>query len=314
VVRLGIADHLGWAVAVSASDDHAVLDDAGTAELVAEVRAAARITASRSRQRWSQADSGSGRRSPFRANPFRARGRTADDRASAREGFEMVGVSVNAPRWRSALAGVVAAVVVVAALAASTVRANAADAVVRPRTATRISTVDNPKLGRILVAGTTVYALTASTTPCRAACLKAWTPVLLPHGVKAPTAGAGVDRSKLATAAAATRGRQITYSGKRLYWFAHDTARGQVHGNMRNRWGTWSAVVVTATAPATDAPATAPPTDAPTTAPPATDAPATAPPAAAPPATEAPATAPPTEPPTTRPPSTTTPGTGGVAF
>jgi hypothetical protein len=63
VVRLGIADHFGWAVAVSASDDHAVLDrrrielvepgvtpapihyesagldDAGAAELVADVRA-----------------------------------------------------------------------------------------------------------------------------------------------------------------------------------------------------------------------------------------------------------------------------------
>jgi predicted lipoprotein with Yx(FWY)xxD motif len=227
----------------------------------------------------------------------------------------MVGASVSAPRWRSALGGVVAAVVVIGALAASTVGANAADAAVRQRTATRITTVDNPKLGRILVAGTTVYGLKASTTPCRAACLKAWTPVLLPHGVKAPTAGAGVDGAKLGTAAATKGSRQITYSGKRLYWFVHDTARGQVHGNMRNKWGTWSAVVVTAAAPATDAPATAPPaTDAPTTAPPATDAPATAPPATAPPATEAPATAPPTEPPTTRPPSTTTPGTGGVAF
>jgi predicted lipoprotein with Yx(FWY)xxD motif len=205
--------------------------------------------------------------------------------------------------------------VVVGALTALTVAPGAADAAVRPRTAARISTVDNPKLGRILVAGTTVYALKASTMPCRAACLKAWTPVLLPHGVKAPTAGAGVDGSKLATVAAAKGGRQITYSGKRLFWFAHDTARGQVHGNMRNKWGTWSAVVVTAAAPATDAPATAPPaTDAPATAPPATDAPATAPAATTPPATDAPATAPPTEPPTTRPPSTTTPGTGGVAF
>jgi hypothetical protein len=63
MVRLGLADHFGWAVAVTASDDHAVvdrrrielvepgvtpapihyesarLDDAGTAALVAEVRA-----------------------------------------------------------------------------------------------------------------------------------------------------------------------------------------------------------------------------------------------------------------------------------
>jgi hypothetical protein len=71
MVRLGVADHFGWAVAVSASDDHAVvdrrrielvepgvtpapfhyesagLDDAGSAELVAAVRASIVRAASR---------------------------------------------------------------------------------------------------------------------------------------------------------------------------------------------------------------------------------------------------------------------------
>jgi predicted lipoprotein with Yx(FWY)xxD motif len=231
----------------------------------------------------------------------------------------MLGSGVSGPCRRTVLRGIGAAAVVIGALLVSTVAPNAASAAAKPRTATRISTADNAKFGRILVAGTTVYALKPSKVPCRGACLKAWTPVLLPHGVKAPTAGVGVDASKLGSAAI-KGGRQITYSGKRLYWFTHDTAAGQVQGNKRNKWGTWSAVVVAALPPVTGAPATAPATEAPTTAPPATEAPATAPPATeapatAPPATEAPATAPPaTEPPMTRPPSTTTPGGGGIAF
>jgi predicted lipoprotein with Yx(FWY)xxD motif len=225
----------------------------------------------------------------------------------------MLGATVNAPRRGTAIRRLAAAAVATAALFVPAIAPSTAGAAVKARTATRISATDNAKLGRILVAGTTVYALKPSTIPCRAACLKSWTPVLLPHGAKAPTAGVGVDASKLG-AVAAKGGRQITYSGKRLYWFAKDTAAGQVHGNTHNKWGTWAAVVVTASLPATSAPATAPPTDAPTTAPPATAPPATEAPVTAPPATEAPATAPPTEPPTTRPPSTTNPGTGGIAF
>ena len=137
-------------------------------------------------------------------------------------------------------------------------------------------------------------------------------PVLLPHGVTTPTAGTGVDASKLGTAAAAHGARQITYSGKRLYWFTKDTARGQVHGITKNKWGTWSTVAAAAIAPTTTAP---PATEAPSTAPPATEAPATAPPVTEAPATEPPATeAPATEPPTPKTTPTTAPSTGGVAF
>jgi predicted lipoprotein with Yx(FWY)xxD motif len=187
-----------------------------------------------------------------------------------------------------------------------------AGATTTPRTARVVSIAQDPKFGPILVAGRTVYTVTPSRKACSTTCQKIWRPVLLPHGVKQATAGMGVDGTKLGTAAAAHHARQITYAGKRLYWFAKDTAPGQAHAMTTTKWGTWSTVAVAASAATTTAP---PATDAPTTAPPATAAPETEAPATEAPATEPPATQPPaTSPPETRPPSTTTPGTGGVAF
>ena len=113
-----------------------------------------------------------------------------------------------------------------------------------PTTATVISTAKNAKLGTVLVAGNTVYALKPSKTACDAKCLLAWAPVLLPQGVTTATAGPGVDASKLGTVAAADGALQITYAGKALYFFAKDKAPGQVHGNVKNKWGKWSTVVV----------------------------------------------------------------------
>jgi predicted lipoprotein with Yx(FWY)xxD motif len=199
------------------------------------------------------------------------------------------------------------------------VLAPSAGAATTPRTARVISTATNSKLGTILVADRTVYTLKPSKTACTATCLKAWLPVLLPHGVTTATAGAGVDASKLGTVTVAHGAHQVTWSGKRLYWFAKDKAPGQVHGNTKNKWGKWSTVVMpaavaaapTTAPPATAAPATAPPaTGAPATEPPATEAPATEPPA-----TEAPATSPPATQPATPPPTKpSNPGTGGIAF
>jgi hypothetical protein len=186
-----------------------------------------------------------------------------------------------------------------------------AGAATTPRTARVLSIAQDPEFGPILVARHTVYTVTPSKQGCTTACRKVWRPVLLPHGVEQATAGMGVDGTKLGTAKAAHHARQITYAGKRLYWFTKDTAPSQAHAPTTNRWGTWSTVAV-ASAPATTAP---PATDAPTTAPPATAPPETEAPATEPPVTEPPATEPPaTSPPETRPPSTTSPGTGGVAF
>ena len=109
-------------------------------------------------------------------------------------------------------------------------------------TATTISTAKDAKFGTILTAGNTVYILKPTKIPCTGKCLKVWPPVLLPAGVTAPTAGPGVDASKLGTVAA-TGGNQITYGGKALYWYVKDKAPGQVKGNIKDKWGKWIAVV-----------------------------------------------------------------------
>jgi predicted lipoprotein with Yx(FWY)xxD motif len=205
---------------------------------------------------------------------------------------------------------VATAVLALGVLVAWALAPGAAGAATGPRSARTVSIAQNSKLGPILVAGNTVYTVKPSATACTAACLKVWLPVLLPQGVTTPIAGTGVDRSKLGTAAAAHGARQITYSGKRLFWFAKDTAPGRVHGITKNKWGKWSTVAAVTIAPTTTAP---PATEAPSTAPPATEAPATAPPVTEAPATEAPPPQP-TEPPAPKTTPTTAPSTGGVAF
>jgi hypothetical protein len=56
----------------------------------------------------------------------------------------------------------------------------------------------------------------------------------------APTAGTGVDSSKLGTVTTASGALQITYAGKALYWFAKDKSAGQVRGNVSDKWGKWT--------------------------------------------------------------------------
>ena len=150
---------------------------------------------------------------------------------------------LRASSWRTPLGRAAAVAVALGGLSALIVAPTAALAATGSTTASNISTTKSSKLGTFLVAGDTVYTLKASKTPCTAQCLKAWPPVLLPKGVTTATAGAGADASKLGTVAAANGALQVTYAGKPLYWFAKDTAPGQVHGNVTNKWGKWSTVV-----------------------------------------------------------------------
>lgn len=106
-----------------------------------------------------------------------------------------------------------------------------------------VSTTKSPSLGTILVSGKTVYTLKASKTACSAQCLKIWPALMLPKGVTKATAGKGVSASKLGTVKRSGGALQVTYSGKPLYFFVGDTATGQVHGNLTDTWGKWSAVV-----------------------------------------------------------------------
>ena len=97
--------------------------------------------------------------------------------------------------------------------------------------------------GTILVAGHTVYTLSPSHTPCRAACLAYWPRVLLPKSAIRAVAGPGVNAAKLGTHRLANGRLQVTYGGRALYFFSLDKAAGQVRGNITDTWGSWKVVV-----------------------------------------------------------------------
>jgi predicted lipoprotein with Yx(FWY)xxD motif len=114
-------------------------------------------------------------------------------------------------------------------------------------TATTISAAKNGKLGTILMAGDTpVYILKSSKVACDATCQSQRPPVLLPQGTTAPTAGSGVDASKLGTATADGGSLQVTYGGKPLYWSAKDTGSGKPRGVGSDKFGKWALVVTKA--------------------------------------------------------------------
>ena len=106
-----------------------------------------------------------------------------------------------------------------------------------------VSTRKTAQFGTILVSGKTVYTLKPSKVACGAQCLKSWPPVLLPKGVTKPRASAGVNAARLGVVKGAGGTLQVTYGGKRLYYFFKDSAPGQVNGNLTDEWGKWSVVV-----------------------------------------------------------------------
>jgi predicted lipoprotein with Yx(FWY)xxD motif len=140
------------------------------------------------------------------------------------------------PAGRIALAAMAVGGLAAGGLAATTVAAGTAGAA----TSVVVSTSQSGTMGTILVSGKTLYTLKASKTPCTAQCLKIWPALVLPKGVTKAKAGTGVNASKLGTVAAAGGTRQVTYSGKPLYYFVGDKAPGQVTGNVTDAWGKWS--------------------------------------------------------------------------
>ena len=149
--------------------------------------------------------------------------------------------------WRATVGRMAAVALAVGGLAAVVFPPATAGAATSPTTATQISTAKDAKRGTILVAGNTVYAMKKAKAACDATCAQRWTPVLLPQGTTAATAGNGVDAAKLGTTTA-DGGLQVTYAGKPLYWNAKDKAAGDVHGITSDKWGKWAVVVTKAAA------------------------------------------------------------------
>ena len=107
------------------------------------------------------------------------------------------------------------------------------------------------QLGPVLFSGRdrAVYFFTresGGSNRCRGECAKAWPPFFA-NG--RPRAGQGVMRSLLGTIRRGDR-RQVTYKGRRLYFYAHDP-RGEVLCNdIVEFGGTWFAVTAKGDRPA----------------------------------------------------------------
>jgi len=94
-----------------------------------------------------------------------------------------------------------------------------------------VSVAQNPAQGAILVdgQGRTLYLFEqdkGTTSACTGACVPVW-PALT--AAAQPTAGTGVDATKLSTADGQVA-RQVTYAGHLLYAFSGDRAPGDVKG------------------------------------------------------------------------------------
>jgi len=86
------------------------------------------------------------------------------------------------------------------------------------------------RYGKILFdgSGRTLYLFTAdggAVPRCYNACATAWPPFVLTHP---PTAGPGLEQSKVATATRTDGAIQVTYNGHPLYYYAGDHAPGEI--------------------------------------------------------------------------------------
>jgi predicted lipoprotein with Yx(FWY)xxD motif len=102
--------------------------------------------------------------------------------------------------------------------------------------------VADSSVGKILVdaRGMTLYLFTKDSegkSVCEAACASLWPP-LMANGTA--TAGKGVDGAKLSTITRPDGSSQVAYGGRPLYFYAKDTAAGQVTG--QGVGGVWFAV------------------------------------------------------------------------
>lgn len=125
--------------------------------------------------------------------------------------------------------------------------------------------IGDTSLGSVLVDpnGMTLYLFTKDSSgksACDGGCATTWPPLTV---TGAPTAGDGVDATKLATIARPDGAMQVTFAGHPLYTYSKDTTSGDVTGH--GVGGVWFAVLPdgsaappSAASPGTSAPAPAP--------------------------------------------------------
>jgi predicted lipoprotein with Yx(FWY)xxD motif len=136
---------------------------------------------------------------------------------------------------------------VTAALALGTVSATALSAGTAGAASGKQVTVSVMTIGnnKVLIAnGKPLYVLKPSAVSCGSGCLKVWPALTLPASVSSATAGKGVQSAKLGTTAGPKGLMQVTYGGQPVYLFAFDNAHGKVKGNITDKWGKWTDVVV----------------------------------------------------------------------
>lgn len=119
----------------------------------------------------------------------------------------------------------------------------------------KVAAASVPGVGTVLVngQGMTLYVLSSEaggkiTCTDESGCTKVWPDTELPSGVPAPTAGSGIDASKLGTVKNAAGNLYVTYAGYPLYTFAHDTGPGSARGQgIKSFGGTWTTMTAAGT-------------------------------------------------------------------
>ena len=102
-------------------------------------------------------------------------------------------------------------------------------------------TTEKSKLGTLLTDGAkrTVYLFEKDAhgrSACAGACANIWPPLTVAGGSK-PMAGKGVSAQLLGTTARPGGGRQVTYAGHPLYYYAADQHPGETAGQGLDQFG-----------------------------------------------------------------------------
>jgi predicted lipoprotein with Yx(FWY)xxD motif len=128
----------------------------------------------------------------------------------------------------------------------STTATSASTGASSPAGGTSVSTADNSDLGQTILVdgqGKTLYLFekdTGTQSQCSGECANDWPPYTT-NGK--PTAGSGIDASKLGTTKRSDGSTQVTFDGHPLYHFEGDQSAGDINGNGTTAFGAeWYAV------------------------------------------------------------------------